>query len=823
MALAFHTPIHLQLHSRPAALLPSSSPSPLFISSRPLPHPHRRCRTITTASLNNDHENNANNSNNKSSTKPQFSRRQVVQLINGVLGLTTLSLLVKMKEQFRLISPQAILASLGLTRLPSRSALPSANAATITTTTVQPEALAYIKHIDSRPPLRTPDFPRGADWINTKPLSLNSELAGKVVLLDFFTYCCINCQHVLPKLRALEDKYGPDGSAGFVVVGVHSAKFSAERETRNIAAAVERYDVRHPVVNDERMVIWNAVGVSSWPTLALLGPKGNLLAVWAGERQEQDIDALVAAALEYYADDIDHRPLPQAPKARDYAKLAESPLRYPGKLAMSATGNKLFVTDSGNNRVLELDEQTTKVLRTFGSGEPGFADAQTSSKAQFHSPQGIVEHDGVVFVADTESHAVRAIDLASGAVSTIGGDGEQGFDYEAGKMGKAQQLSSPWDVEVVNEALYVAMAGTHQIWRLPLVSGGGIKQFASTPWEVFSGTGRELEKNSTNCRTASWAQPSHLSYGPNGVMYIADSESSSLRSIEMNSSSHPTKTIAGGDGLIPENLFAFGDEEGRGSRAKFQHPLAVCYDNNNNRVFVADSYNHRIKVVDDTGYSKVFCGSGKPGLKDGGARDAMFWEPAGLTLSPDGKKLYVSDTNNFAIRSIDIESKNVRTLKVSSSMSVAASSSGKPLIPYRRRAIVIDGEVASPSSSLKFLLSLPERSHFTTGTTSRYQVNVKSNDSTDDSLVVLTTGAVSQAGSKGTFSVDLSTFSNQIGSANSLEVETVTYYCTEVDDVCRTEADIFNIQLSASGAPSSELTHKIAPRRAPMQNSSLKV
>src|SRR5262245_50950257 len=116
-------------------------------------------------------------------------------------------------------------------------------------------------------------FDGGVAWLNTAgPIKL-SDLKGKVVVLDFWTFCCINCIHTLPDLAKLEKKYEKQ----VVVVGVHSAKFDNEKVTENIRKAVGRYQITHPVVNDADMKIWRRYDVSSWPTLVLIDPEGNLV------------------------------------------------------------------------------------------------------------------------------------------------------------------------------------------------------------------------------------------------------------------------------------------------------------------------------------------------------------------------------------------------------------------------------------------------------------------------------------------------------------------------------------------------------------------
>lgn len=901
--------------------------------------PSPRRSPPTSCSQNNDKNKSETNGKQNEDTDPSsdagltISRRQAIQLLNGVLGIATLGLLGKMREQFRLMSPITILSAFGVSVLPSRTGAGRAAAAAAAAATTTPgatssllpatspervrEARQYLDRVVSGPRFRCPDFPRGADWVNSRPLRLGSggELKGKLILLDFFTYCCVNCQHVLPRLSALEEKYGRDGSGGFVVVGVHSAKFSAERDTANIAAAVERYEVKHPVINDSDLVLWNALGVSSWPTLALVGPDGNIVALWSGERQESDIDAVVTAAMQMYNGTngfiaLNKTPLPAVPtkSSANRKKLEQSPLRYPGKLTVDQKdGRTLYVSDSANHRVLAVDVASGSVLHVYGSGRPGLVDCvgtdgnnSNSEEAEFHSPQGVTlsAAGNVLFVADTESHAVRAIAVTSGAVSTIGGDGQQGFDYMGGKVGTAQRLSSPWDVEVVGNTLYVAMAGTHQIWCADVsnvtassVAAGAGQQSSSgrisTKWEVFSGSGRELEKNSSVGRTAAWAQPSHLSMdgtittsspsdtastSGSGLLYVADSESSSVRAIDVFGARHGTRTVVGGDGLLPENLFAFGDRPGRGSQARFQHPLAVCVgrttkvrnsntggnggdsDADNVVVYVADSYNHRIKTVDASGLASDFVGGGRgglgsgngtPGFKDGKGSDALFWEPAGLALSPDGQTLYVADTNNFAVRAVDTTTGSVTTLNISipegssSSSTMAAntknSSSFAPLIANRRRTTVIDCDPVKYNTNgnnskdisinVTVTVTLPEQSHFTPGTTSRFQVNAvdTSGDSPGDKAkkrAKVTDGVVIQTAEKGpgVFSADVSPQTQT--ALSMLEIETVTYYCTEVDDVCRMDSAVFNVPLVAGADGQSQtnnkatLTHSIVPRKS---------
>lgn len=606
----------------------------------------------------------------------------------------------------------------------------------------------------------------------------------------------------MPKLAALEHKYGEDGSSGFVVVGVHSAKYTAEHESRNIAAAVARLNITHPVLNDDRMELWNKLGIRGWPSFALVSPQGMLIAQWSGERQEHDIDQVVSAALEYYKDDINHQPLPVAPKRSVFLPdFGRTPLRYPSKILLDSDGKALYVADSGNNRILKYNASTGAILASYGSGNAGFVDSANVSDASFHFPQGLALWKDKLYVADTENHAVRMIDLTTGSLRTIGGNGEQGFDFAGGKTGREQLLSSPWDLEIAtyDAILYVAMAGIHQIWCVDI---GKNDYGAASPWNVFSGTGRELEKNSSVGRTASWSQPSHLSIGftsssSRRTMYVADSESSTVRSIDIDppGGSHSTRTLAGGDGLLAENMFAFGDKDGKGAKAKFQHPLAVLDAKDGKNVYVADSYNHRIKVVDIDGNASAFVGSGKPGLKDGSDRSCQFWEPSGLALSPDGSLLYVCDCNNSVIRVVDTKQRSVSTLKLDFPSKMLAMDV-KSLVPYRDMATVRAVSIGPTQNSLSFEFRLPKNATFVSGMANSWQVNEVSRNIP---VRKLADGAIAlkEKNHVGVFQIFHVDIASMRASAQ-LEVETMVHYCSRDDGICNMESNIFKLIPSTS-------------------------
>lgn len=497
--------------------------------------------------------------------------------------------------------------------------------------------------------LKIPDFPKNLEWFNSKPLSFQKELAGKLVVLDFWTYCCINCMHVLPDLAYLEKRFAKDP---VVFIGVHSAKFDNEKDSQNIRQAVLRYDIQHPVVNDAEMTLWRRLGVHSWPTLALVSPTGNLLFSLSGEGQRETLEALISASLSFYPKNVfNHSSLPiQLEKEKITRPFT---LNFPGKLASDHTQKRLFISDSNHHRIIVTNEDG-KVLDTIGKGFPGLVDGDFAT-AQFSRLQGLAYFNNVLYVADSENHALRRVDLLTKTVSTLAGDGTQGRDYQGGKTGSQQQLSTPWDITITPDGqhLYIAMAGTHQIWKHDVHTG---RTYA------FSGSGAELNLNSKQLHKAAWAQPSGLSLAKD-TLYIADSESSSLRSIDLNKPA--TYTLAGGDPQNPQNLFCFGDSDGPAEKTRLQHILGVLWLENEQLVLIADTYNHRIKSYNPATKQVVtIAGNGRPGCQDGVGTAAQFSEPSGLALSSDKTKVFIADTNNHQIRILDLARSRISTLKI---------------------------------------------------------------------------------------------------------------------------------------------------------------
>ena len=445
----------------------------------------------------------------------------------------------------------------------------------------------------------------GRGWLNTGGVELSLEkLRGKIVILDFWTFCCINCLHVLDELRPLEAEY----KDVLVTVGVHSPKFEHEADPEALVAAVERYDITHPVLDDPELVTWQAYSARAWPTLVVVDPDGYIVAHLSGEGHAAGLASLIPELIaKHEANGTLHRGdgpyVAPEPVARD--------LRFPGKVLPLADGNFL-VSDTGHHRLVETGPDLTTVVRTIGTGTKGFRDG-SAGDAEFNEPQGLallparlaaeVGYD--VVIADSVNHLLRGVNLATGEVRTLAGNGVQrlldagparvnddGAAASESDLGTAPlevALSSPWDVAYsrVLDAVVIAMAGTHQIFAFSPATG------AVT---VVAGNG--LEGLLDGPADQAWfAQPSGITEDTLGNVWIADSETSALRVLKFADDDGTGVRTATVETAIGEGLFDFGFRDGEAAQARLQHPLGVAVLPDGS-VAVADTYNGAVRRYD---------------------------------------------------------------------------------------------------------------------------------------------------------------------------------------------------------------------------------
>jgi sugar lactone lactonase YvrE len=520
-----------------------------------------------------------------------------------------------------------------------------------------------------------PEFPGGHTWFNvSEPLTV-AGLRGKVVVLDFWTLGCINCQHIVPDLEQLEEEFGD----ALVVIGVHSGKYDREHDDDSIREAVLRLGLAHAVVNDPDFAIWNLYGANAWPTTVVIDPAGNVVGSRSGEGVYPVVQPVVAQLLDEFSDQIDLTPIALDLEAEP---IATAFLSHPGAVLVDEDGGRLFIADSGNNRILIADLDG-RLDRAIGDGEQGLRDG-FADEAQFNQPHGLeLSADGeTLYVADTRNHALRAVDLASGAVTTLAGDGTRANVYPvSGSPAKDNALASPWGLLLVGDTLYMGMAGTHQIWTIDL---------AAETLTVFAGSGREGIDDGPPL-TATLAQPNGLATDGTSLFWV-DPESSAVRKMPLD-----------GDGdietLVGTGLFDFGDADGPPDVALLEHPQGIAYANG--LLYVADTYNHKIRSVDpETGDVVTFAGSGLSSLTDGAGISAAFAEPGGLASAAGA--LYAADTNNHAVRIVDLASGDVSTLVLTNLGVAVGNAQGRTI------KVSLPGQEISPDAdTVELRLSAP--------------------------------------------------------------------------------------------------------------------
>jgi thiol-disulfide isomerase/thioredoxin len=455
--------------------------------------------------------------------------------------------------------------------------------------------------------VRAPEL-RGRGWLNTggRPLTL-ADLRGKVVILDFWTFCCINCLHVLDELRPLEEKYGD----ALVVIGVHSPKFEHERDPAALAAAVERYGVHHPVLDDADMQMWQQYAAKAWPTLSVLDPEGYVVASMAGEGHAEGLmrllDELIAT---HEAKGTLHRgDGPYVPPAAP-----ETLLRFPGKVIELPNGN-LLVSDSARHSLAELTPDGESLVRRFGTGERGRADGP-ADRASFNEPQGLCllppgTADYDVVVADTVNHLLRGLRLDTGEVVTVAGTGRPWRTA----ADDGESLSSPWDLAWFEGQVIIAMAGIHQLWWFdPRAATSG----------VYAGTTVESLRDG-KLPDVWMAQPSGLA-AAGDRLWIADSETSALRWVEAGE----LHTAVG------QGLFDFGHVDGPAAEALLQHPLGVGALPDGS-VLIADTYNGAVRRFD-------------PATGEVSTVDSGLAEPSDVLLTREGAVLVVESGAHRLVR-----------------------------------------------------------------------------------------------------------------------------------------------------------------------------
>jgi thiol-disulfide isomerase/thioredoxin len=503
----------------------------------------------------------------------------------------------------------------------------------------------------SDPPAKmAPGFAGATAWLNVDHALTLDELRGKVVVVDFWTSCCINCIHTLPILADVERKFA--GKA-VVVVGVHSAKFDTEKESDRLREIVAEYSITHPIAIDGSMKLWNAWGIQGWPTVLVLDATGHIVSSRTGETDRAALEGVIEKTLAEGAKaaTLNDRPIAGLRREVDHS----GPLAFPGKVIALADGS-LAISDSGHHRVVIAAADGT-VQSIIGSGLAGFTDGVFSA-ASFRKPQGLAEAGDLLYVADTENHAIRVIDRHAHTVTTIAGTGELGGPpLGAPTPARTTKLRSPWDLVQANGMIYVALAGSHQIGVLSPKDG---------TIGAFAGDGQERRLDGAGL-VSSFAQPSGLATDGQSL-FVADAETSSIRAVSLATRDVHT--------LVGQDLFVFGDIDGPAPRVRLEHPLGVAWGRG--AVWIADTYNSKIKRFDlTTGLTTTLLG---------GRDHKDLYEPEGLSLR--GDDLVIADTKHHRIVLVDTKTGAARPFEIHG---LTAPSVG----------VALDAPVAEPTSAIE--------------------------------------------------------------------------------------------------------------------------
>ncbi len=491
-----------------------------------------------------------------------------------------------------------------------------------------------------------PELEGGIAWLNTGgPLTLKKDLKGKVVILDFWTLCCINCIHVLPDFAKLEKKYANE----LVVIGVHSAKFDNEKDTDSIRKAILRYEIEHPVVNDADHKIWDKYEVDAWPTVVVIDPEGNLVGYTSGEGNYELLDVVVGKLVEEHKK---KKTLDETPIRFDLAKYRESgdtPLFFPGKVLADEKGKRLFIADSTHHRIVVTDLQGNKTC-VIGTGTPGKADG-AFDKAQFNDPQG---HGGA------RRHAVRGRPQEPPHPRNRP-EGENRHHDRGHRRTGARAGEPPHGARGSREGDRAEQPVGRDARRRQAVHRDG-----RAPPDLAARPEGEEHRAVRGQRPRDDRRRRAAAGDVRAAEWLGKRRQVPVRRGQRNQ--RAAEGVAGPaegkvETLVGRGLFVFGDRDGfgqdggedSGTEARMQHALGVTH--HDGKLYVADTYNSKIKVYDIRERTLKTLVGGNP---LGWFGPTTFSEPGGISYA--GGKLYVADTNAHRIRVVDVATKAVTTL-----------------------------------------------------------------------------------------------------------------------------------------------------------------
>lgn len=589
------------------------------------------------------------------------------------------------------------------------------------------------------------------------------------------------------QLRRLQQRFPDD----LVIIGVHSAKFPTEKITDNIREAAMREGLNYPILNDADFKLWNAYNVHAWPTVVLIDPEGEIVGTESGEIEAEEYIPVLENMIRQHggqAASEDRKGIHIRPAALAQPKRVFS---YPSKLLIS--GNYLYISDTSHHRIIEAHlnpgDNLAEIRRVFGRGEPGLVDGEAEQSA-FQFPRGVSIMTGTLYVADTENHAIRAINLERGDVRTVAGTGEKGMGRVQGESPLDIPLRSPWAILGIENAtgegenvLFIAMAGSHQIWVLLNEKRLGI----------FAGNGREALVDGA-AGEASFNQPSDLAIGM-GHLVIADAEASAVRAISLT---EEPKVFT----LVGQGLFEFGDRDGIGPDVRLQHASGLAFGEG--VIYIADTYNHKVKTLNPaTGEVKTLIGTGKAGQRDGDFVKATLYHPEGLAVA--GDKLYIADTNNHRIRIANLNEQKLSTLELTGLEILSGNKSGASSRSQLETRItrLTPVEISPGVFTITMKILIPEGYKLNEVAQSRIIVKANDTDAEQDRILEIPPeGYV--------------TLEDEVYGDRELGLELILYYCQIEDQrLCMIYDETLTLPLKVvDGAPdAARIDHEVVPEK----------
>jgi sugar lactone lactonase YvrE len=469
-----------------------------------------------------------------------------------------------------------------------------------------------------------PELPADLTWLNTdRPLRLRTELAGHVVVVLLWTASSIHCVHAQQAMLYLSARFA---GRAFAAIGVHHARFPGERSPDAVRACVQELGVCYAVLVDERGAVGREFGCQAWPTIVLIDARGAIRFRGAGEPDRDKLAAAVEALLREGAEQGALASPSQAPIAEP--DRGGGALRFPSGLALDPARDWLWIADTGHHRVVAIDARSGELRAIVGSGTPGFVDGG-SEAAAFFAPRGLAVVDGELFVADTGNHALRRVDASTQRVATLAGDGRPSRDLAGGRAGRDQGLRLPCALAACEDALFVAMAGAHQIWQVDPRTGQARARAGNGRAHLGDGIGA----------AAGLAQPAGLA-ASGGELFVLDAEASAVRAFDPASGA--LRTLLGSAGG------EFGDVDGPLAQARLQHPIGIAADGDD--LLIADALNAKVKRLRRArGTIETLLGAG-------------LQRPVALAVH--GDHVFVADSFAHAVLRVELASGAARSLAI---------------------------------------------------------------------------------------------------------------------------------------------------------------